>query len=125
MGCDAESDFYTSSNFFEKELRGTFAGMKGYINHSYPGAMRNYDDTMTYLRKVYAKPVFSFEVGQFEVLPDFDELEDFRGISDPANLRWIRKRVEEQGLLPVWKKYVEATGELSRIGYREIGRAHV
>ncbi len=119
MGCDAESDFYTSSNFFEKELRGTFAGMKGYINHSYPGAMRNYDDTMTHLRKVYAKPVFSFEVGQFEVLPDFDELEDFRGISDPANLRWIRKRVEEQGLLPVWKKYVEATGELSRIGYRE------
>lgn len=118
-GCDAESDFYTSSNYYEKELRGTFAGMKGYINHSYPNAMTDFEETMTHLRKSFSKPVFSFEVGQFEVLPDFDELEDFQGISDPANLRWIKKRVEEMGLLPVWKKYVEATGELSRIGYRE------
>ena len=28
--------------------------------------------------------MFSFEVGQFEVLPDFDELAHFKGISDPA-----------------------------------------
>lgn len=118
-GCDAESDFYTSSNYYEKELRGTFAGMKGYINHSYPNAMTDFDETMTHLRGSFAKPVFSFEVGQFEVLPDFDELEDFQGISEPANIRWIKKRVEEMGLLPVWKKYVEATGELSKIGYRE------
>ncbi len=119
IGCDEESDFYTSSNYFEKELRGTFAGTKGYINHSYPNAMTNFDESMTSLRKSFSKPVFSFEVGQFEVLPDFDELRDFQGISDPANLRWIKKRVEEKGLLPVWKKYVEATGELSKIGYRE------
>lgn len=118
-GCDGESDFYTSSNYYEKELRGTFAGMRGYINHSYPSARTNFDEAMQCLRQSFSKPVFSFEVGQFEVLPDFDELEDFRGISDPANLRWIQKRVEEKGLLPVWKKYVEATGELSRIGYRE------
>ncbi len=118
-GCDGESDFYTSSNYYEEELRGTFAGMKGYINHSYPGAGTSFDDTMEHLRETFTKPVFSFEVGQFEVLPDFDELADFRGISQPDNLLWIKKRVEESGLLPVWKKYVEATGELSRIGYRE------
>ena len=58
---------------------------------------------MENLRKTYSGPVFSFEVGQFEVLPDFDELEDFKGITDPANLRWIRERVEKQGLMPVWK----------------------
>ena len=58
-------------------------------------------------------------MGQFEVLPDFGELESFQGISDPVNLKLIRKRVEERGLLPVWKKYVEATGELSRLAYRE------
>ena len=53
------------------------------------------------------------------MLPDFEELESFHGISDPVNLQLIRKRVEEQGLLPLWKKYVEATGELSRLAYRE------
>lgn len=118
-GCEEASDFYTSSNYYKWELRGISANRQGYINNCYPSASRNYDDAMEQLRKEYAKPVFSFEVGQFEVLPDFDELEMFHGISDPANLRLIQKRVEQRGLSAVWKKYVEATGELSRLGYRE------
>lgn len=119
IGCDADSDFYTSSKYYERDLRGTSANMEGYINQSYPNARTNYDETMENLREAFEKPVFSFEVGQFEVLPDFGELEAFQGITYPANLHQIKKRVEEKGLLPVWEKYVEATGELARIGYRE------
>lgn len=119
IGCDAGSDFYASQKYFEDDIRGTFANMEGYINNCYPNARTNYDKTMEHLRETYQKPVFSFEVGQFEVLPDFDELKDFQGISDPVNLRLIQQRVEEKGLTEIWKKYVEATGELSRIGYRE------
>lgn len=119
IGCEAASDFYTSSDFYDQKLRGTSANRQGYINSCYPDVRRNYDAAMEQIRKEYAKPVFSFEVGQFEVLPDFDELESFQGISDPANLRLIQKRVEERGLTKLWKKYVEASGELSRIGYRE------
>lgn len=119
MGCDRESDFYTSSAFYEGELRGTFADMKGYLNHCYPNAMKNFDETMAKLRKTYAKPVFSFEVGQFEILPDFGELADFRGISEPANLRLIQEKVKERGMTGEWPRYVEASGELSRLCYRE------
>ena len=118
-GCDPESDFYTSQSCKDVVIRGTFSGMRGYINENYPSADHTYDAAMAEIRKSYTKPVFSFEVGQFEVLPDFGELESFQGISDPVNLKLIRKRVEERGLLPVWKKYVEATGELSRLTYRE------
>lgn len=124
-GCDEESDFYASQKFLEEDLRGTYAGekdglgMRGYLNNRYPDARMNFDRTMEKIREVYHKPVFSFEAGQFEVLPDFGELEEFRGISDPANLRLIQKRVEERGLSGVWKKYVEASGELARIAYRE------
>lgn len=118
-GCDAESDFYTSQSCKDVVIRGTFSGMRGYLNENYPSADHTYDEAMAEIRKEYRKPVFSFEVGQFEVLPDFEELESFRGISDPVNLQLIQKRVEEQGLLPVWKKYVAATGELSRLAYRE------
>lgn len=119
MGCDRESDFYTSSTFYEGELRGTFADMKGYLNHCYPNAMTNFDETMAKLRKTYAKPVFSFEVGQFEILPDFGELADFRGISEPANLCLIQEKVKERGMAADWPGYVEASGELSRLCYRE------
>lgn len=118
-GCDPESDFYTSQSCKDVVIRGTFSGMRGYLNENYPSADRTYDEAMAEIRKEYQKPVFSFEVGQFEVLPDFEEMESFHGISDPVNLKLIRKRVEERGLLPVWKKYVEATGELSRLAYRE------
>ena len=118
-GCDPESDFYTSQSCKDVVIRGTFSGMRGYLNENYPSADRTYDEAMTEIRKEYQKPVFSFEVGQFEVLPDFEELKSFHGISDPVNLKLIKKRVEERGLLPSWKKYVEATGELSRLAYRE------
>lgn len=122
-GCDENSDFYTSMKYYEADMRGAFAGnedgLPGHINSCYPSATVNYDATMELIRKEFHKPVFSFEVGQYEVLPDFDELECFQGISDPANLRIIQKRVQERGLTEVWKKYVEATGEISLIGYRE------
>lgn len=118
-GCDPESDFYTSQSCKDVVIRGTFSGMRGYINENYPSADHTYDAAMAEIRKSYTKPVFSFEVGQFEVLPDFGELESFHGISDPVNLKLIKKRVEERGLLPTWEKYVEATGELSRLAYRE------
>lgn len=130
--CDAKSDFYTSQVFLTMDypLRGTFAAMPeedstkevripGFINNQYPNAMTNYDKTMEYLRTMYQKPVFGFEVGQFEILPDFDELAKFKGISDPANYRLIQEKADKLGLLSVWKQYVEATGELSRICYRE------
>lgn len=118
-GCDPESDFYTSQSCKDVVIRGTFSGMRGYLNENYPSADRTYDEAMAEIRKEYQKPVFSFEVGQFEVLPDFEELESFHRISDPVNLKLIKKRVEERGLLPTWEKYVEATGELSRLAYRE------
>ena len=118
-GCDPESDFYTSQSCKDVVIRGTFSGMRGYLNENYPSTDRTYDEAMAEIRKEYQKPVFSFEVGQFEVLPDFEELKSFHGISDPVNLKLIKKRVEERGLLPSWKKYVEATGELSRLAYRE------
>lgn len=133
IGCDEDSDFYTSQKYCEDHLRGTFAVQKedlegknqkhiplvGYINNQYPNAKTNYDAAMEKLRKTYKKPVFSFEVGQFEVLPDFRELEDFKGISDPVNYRLIQEKVKALGLEELWEKYVEATGELSRISYRE------
>lgn len=133
VGCDQDSDFYTAHACYENSLRGTSAGVlepeekrwmkkariRGYINNQYPGAGTDYEETMKIIRRDYQKPVFSFEVGQFEVLPYFEELDKFHGISDPANLRLIRERAEKLGLLKDWNRYVEATGELARIGYRE------
>lgn len=118
-GADDNSDFYTASNYYNCMLRGTNAGLEGHINNQYPNTLRDYCDTMEQIRKVYKKPVFSFEVGQYEVLPDFKELEKFSGVLDGTNLEYIRQKVKEKGFLQKWEKWVEASGELSLIAYRE------
>ncbi len=118
-GADPESDFYTSSSFGDTPMRATFAGMKGYLNSDYPDAKHDYSIAVKEIRKNYRKPVFSFEVGQYEILPDFAEIEDFRGVTAPGNLELIKKKVEAKGLLDGWKRRVEATGELSLLSYRE------
>ena len=126
LGCDAKSDFYTASTYLGTPLRGTMSGtdesggrLQGHINERYPSAMVSYDGVLARLRDAYAGPVFGFEVGQYEVLPDFDELEAFRGVTDPANLRLVQSGVTRQGLMPRWRDCVEATGELALLCYRE------
>lgn len=118
-GPDPQSDFYTSSNYYDKMIRGTSAEMKGFINRRYPNAQTGFDAELAELRRGFSKPVFNFEVGQYEVLPDFDELSSFQGVTRPDNLQYIRERAAEKGLLPDWKRRVEATGELALLGYRE------
>lgn len=126
QGCDAHSDFYTASTYLRAPLRGTMSGteenggvLEGHINGRYPSGQVHYGDVMDRLREAYAGPVFSFEVGQYEVLPDFEELDAFHGVTDPDNLRRVQARVEESGLTSVWRDWVEATGELALLCYRE------
>ena len=125
-GCDAASDFYTSFGWRGLLLRGTMAGdaqtggaLPGHVNEARPSARSNYSAAMSKLRDEYRKPVFSFEVGQYEVLPDFSELADFNGVTEPNNLRLVRVRAEALGLLDGWEERVRATGELALICYRE------
>lgn len=118
-GHQGASDFYTSTNLREHELRATYAGMGGYLNHSYPSAAHHYDGAMKKLRRETGKPVVSFEVGQFEVLPDFGEIDEFRGATRAVNLEIIRDKVIASGMEDMWQRQVEATGEMSNLCYRE------
>ena len=118
-GTDPESGFYTSAAFFQDMIRGTSSGMTGHINQQYPNAKTNYDTVLEKIRKDYVKPVFGFEVGQYEILPDFDEIQDFKGVTLPLNLDAIKRRAEKSGLPADWKNRAAATGELALISYRE------
>ena len=129
-GCDPESDFYTAQNYGRFQMRAISAAqdeahpdqktrIRGYLNNDYPDGKHNYSEGMAALRENCAQPLFSFEVGQYEVLPDFHELDLFHGVTDPINYRLILRRAEKQGLMPLWDRMVEATGELALIGYRE------
>ncbi len=114
---DPGADFYTSGSWLGRPLRATHAGMGGWLNEG-GGLDADYSEAMSAIRADFDGPVVSFEVGQYEILPDFDELADFHGVTDPANLRLVRDRVEGRGLMEKWREYVAATGELSLLSYR-------
>ena len=119
IGPDPASDFFTGAKIYSAQMRATSANMRGYLNEQYPNAKTDFDTAMAVVREEFAGPVFGFEVGQYEVLPDFGEWEGHRGVTRPDNYMYIRDRVKKLGLAPDWEKRVEATGELSLLAYRE------
>ena len=133
-GCDRESGFYTAQNYGKYRMRAISAGsdenhpeekisVQGYLNNSLPSSRTDYREGMAALREQCDKPMFSFEVGQYEVLPDFRELPMFRGVTAPENYRIVRRRAKARGMLPEWERMVEASGELALICYREEAEA--
>ena len=117
-GTDEKSDFFTSARFKDRHIRES--GNKGIFNTRYPASKFDFEYVMEDLRKEYKKPVFGFEVGQYEILPDFDELEDFKGVTRADNIAVVRDKVRNLGISDKeWKNRVNATGEISLLSYRE------
>lgn len=118
LGPDKFSGFFTASDDRGRQLRLTSAEFRGKLNQEYPNACRNFDGEMDMLRQDTQQPVFSFEVGQYEVLPDFGEIQAFQGVTSPENLKHIQGKVQEKGLEKDWPRMVEATGESALLCYR-------
>lgn len=118
-GTDPKSDFYTACGWRSLHLRATSSNMEGHLNEKYPSAKTDYDAAMTALRTEYSGPVIGFEVGQYEVLPDFDEWKGHRGVTIAGNINAARENAEKAGFMSGWKRRVEASGELSLLCYRE------
>lgn len=117
-GENPADDFYTSFCYREHDLRATSSPMTGWLNERYPDLRTDYARAVSALHDVCGQPVISFEVGQYEILPDFAELDAFSGVTVPDNLKLIRDKVKAAGLMPRWEEYVNATGELSLLCYR-------
>ncbi len=117
-GTDPGSDFYTAMRFRDMDMRATCDGMTGWLNREPPNSCRDYSRTMEAIRRETCQPVFSFEVGQYEVLPDPGEPAAYRGITCPQNLLHLQAKVREKGLQEDWKRMMEATGESSLLCYR-------
>ncbi|MBR0220115.1 MAG: hypothetical protein IJQ33_13010 [Clostridia bacterium] len=122
-GPDPQSDFFTTADIPGHHLRATSAECRGWLNQEGPDFRVDYQAGAEKIIEqsghlFFAFTFFSFEVGQYEVLPDFDEISLYQGVTSPENLKHIQKKVRAAGLEEEWKRQVEATGELSLLCYR-------
>ncbi|MBR4537699.1 MAG: hypothetical protein IKO52_02505 [Clostridia bacterium] len=118
LGPDPQSDFFTTTDIPGHHLRATSAECRGWLNQIGPDFRTDYQAGAEIVTRNAGQPFFSFEVGQYEVLPDFDEISLYQGVTGPENLKHIQKKVRAAGMEADWKKQVEATGELSLLCYR-------
>ena len=116
VGCGG---FYTSMACGDEMLRATSPNLVGQLNNGAPSTDYTFDAGMALVRGDYAGPVFGFEAGQYEVLPDFGEIDTFHGVTRAVNYAIVRDRVKAHGMDAHWNEWVEATGELSVMCYRE------
>lgn len=114
------SDFFTGQSILGSNIRGAFAGPGGHIYNNYPSSTPTYDEGIKKATDA-GKAIFSFEVGQFQVFPDvLKEVSEYDGALEPRNLQETLKKLREKGISDeTIQTWIEASGMISRIGYRQ------
>lgn len=96
-------------------IRGASWETKGHIDFNPPSTTKTYSDA---LRGVPV-PVVAHENAQFEVYPDYTELEKYTGVLKPENLRICKARLEKAGMADQAKDFQRASGALSIVCRKE------
>ncbi len=64
-------------------------------------------------------PLITHEVGQYSVYPNLNEIEKYTGVLDPLNFKAIKQDLEKKGRLDMADDYLQASGQLAKILYKE------
>ncbi|MBR5716256.1 MAG: beta-glycosidase [Bacteroidales bacterium] len=86
----------------------------GVLNHFRPSTTRTLEEGC----QLCDVPVISHETGQFQIYPDFAEIEKYKGVLYPYNLEVFRQRLQDAGLADLAQAYHEATGRWSAQLYK-------
>lgn len=120
-----DEDYYTACRVgaetpgtFDTHARASFsfadAEDGGYLNHTYPNT------TMDFARASALSnvPVISHETGQFQVYPNYAEIEKYTGVLKPRNMEVFRHRLEAAGMANQAAEFLRASGAWAAILYR-------
>lgn len=120
-----EEDFFVAmrhgkaANNNSTDLRGSFSfadsNQGGIINCNVPNAMRNFTTAIQGMDK----PVIGHETGQYQVYPNFEEIDKYTGVLRPLNFIVFKNRLKETGMSTKAKAFLKASGALAALCYRE------
>jgi hypothetical protein len=108
----------TSKDSATHAVRGSFSHADkplGHIQQLRPSTTYDYRNAIAGV----PVPVLGHEVGQFEVFPNFREIQKYSGVQKPWNFITFRQRLEAAGMLDQADAFVAASGALVVQCYRE------
>ncbi len=98
-----------------RPIRGASWEARGHIDHEPPSTMKDYSES---LRGV-SVPVVGHEVTQFEVYPNYAEIEKYTGVLRARNLEIFRERLKQAGMFDQAMDFHRASGLLSVVCRKE------
>jgi hypothetical protein len=87
----------------------------GHINNNPPSTDYDYTNSI----KGIPVPVIGHEIGQFQVYPNFKEIEKYTGVVQARNFEIYRDRLKTAGMLEQADDFFRASGALAVLCYRE------
>ena len=88
---------------------------QGVFDAEPPTFNRNYDAATEGIQV----PLITHEIGQYSVYPDIKEIERYTGTLDPLNFKAVRADLELKGLLDRADDWLQASGHLAALLYKE------
>lgn len=86
----------------------------GILNTQQPSTQVNFDYAVSHIKV----PIISHEIGQYQIYPDFKEIEKYTGVVKAWNLQVFRNRLEKSGMLNQNTDFQKASGAWSALCYK-------
>ena len=126
QGVKPGMDFFTTCRVggeawgsYDTHTRGSFSFADacdgGMINHYRPNARMNFEEGCARS----SVPVISHETGQFQIYPDYNEIEKYTGVLRPCNLEVFRQRLSDAGMADQAEAFHRASGRWSYLLYKQ------
>ncbi|MFZ0033541.1 MAG: sugar-binding domain-containing protein, partial [Sedimentisphaerales bacterium] len=116
---DPGDDFWVSWQIqWQKRIRGSYAAVDiplGHVQIGPPSTTKDYTNEIAGVKV----PVISTEIGQYQIYPDYREIDKYTGVVRARNLETFRDRLKQNGMLDQDNDFHRASGALSVICYRE------
>lgn len=107
---EADDDFFITQRTKNGWVRG-----QGVFNAEPPRFDKDYIDAVKGMRV----PLITHEIGQYAVYPNLDEIKKYTGVLDPLNFKGVKQDLEAKGLIHKASSYLNASGKLSALLYKE------
>jgi hypothetical protein len=115
---DPNDDFWVSWQVRWQKIRGSYAAVDtplGHIQVGPPGTEKDYTREI----KGITVPVISTEIGQYQVYPDYREIDKYTGVLRARNFEIFRDRLKQNGMLDQADDFFRASDALAVLCYRE------
>lgn len=107
---EAADDFFITQWTKKGWVRG-----QGVFNQQPPSFDKNFNASVEGIQV----PLVTHEIGQYSVYPDMSEISKYTGVLDPINFKSIEADLRNKGLLDKADDYLQASGRLAAILYKE------